>query len=198
MMAIYTVQMPSDKPKYVQPTHCHRAFTMTELIVVVMLVSLFVLLAVINLAGLLGKSTFKAQVHELVSTMQMAASAAAESNKRYEIIINLEEQNYILRQITSPDLSQVLEEEIIVDNDLSDNCQIIYVQFDDMAETSDAFQIAAFRAGHAGWQAGGKIVLIDENEKPYSIVINRISRLVELKEGDFELFLPKSKDEMSF
>jgi hypothetical protein len=48
--------------------------------------------------------------------MQMAVSAAAESDRRYEVIIDLTEQSYLLRQITSPDLSEVLDEEIIAES----------------------------------------------------------------------------------
>jgi len=173
-------------------------FTLTELIVVVLIVSLFVLLVVTNLFGLLRKNTFRAQVQEFVSTMQMAASAAAESDRRYEVIIDIAEQSYTLRQITTPDLSQVLEEEIIVENDFSDNCSVVYVLFDDLTETDEDYQIAKFRAGHAGWQAGGKIVLLDEDEQPYSVVVNRMNRIVTLKEGDVELLMPKSQDEVPF
>ena len=175
-----------------------RGFTLTELIVVVLIVSLFVLLAMMNLSGLLIRNTFKAQTQELVSTMQMAASAAAETERRYEVIIDIAEQSYTLRQITSPDLSQILEEEIIVENDFSDNCRVIYVLFDDLVETDEDHQIAKFRAGHAGWQNGGKIVLLDEDEQPYSVVVNRINRIVTLKEGDVELLMPKRKDEVPF
>jgi Tfp pilus assembly protein FimT len=174
------------------------AFTLTELIVVVLLVSLFVLLAQIHLSELLGKNTFKAQAQELVSTMQMAASAAAESNKRYEVIIDLIDQSYTLRQITSPDLSQLLEEEIIVQNAFSNNCYISYVLFDDLTETDEDHQIAKFRAGHAGWQNGGKIVLLDKDEQPYSVVVNRANRIVALKEGDVGLLMPKRQDEVPF
>ncbi len=174
-------------------------FTLTELIVVVLIVSLFVLLVVTNLFGLLRKNTFRAQVQEFVSTMQMAASAAAQSNRRYEVIIDIAEQSYTLRQITSTHLpSDVLEEEIIVENDFSDNCSVVYVLFDDLTETDEDYQIAKFRAGHAGWQAGGKIVLLDENEQPYSVVVNRMNRIVTLKEGDVELLMPKSQDEVPF
>jgi prepilin-type N-terminal cleavage/methylation domain-containing protein len=173
-------------------------FTLTELIVVVLIVSLFVLLAITNLSGLLRKNTFRAQAQELVSTMQMAASAAAESDRRYEVIIDLAEQGYTLRQITSPDLLQVLEEEIIVKNDFNDNCQVVYVFFDDLVETDEDHQVAKFRAGHAGWQNGGKIVLCDEDGQPYSVVVNRINRIVTLKEGDVELLMPKRQDEVPF
>jgi len=172
------------------------AFTMTELVVVIVIVSLFVLLAQANLFGLLTKNTFRAQVQQLVSTMQAAASAVAESDRRYEVIIDLTEQGYLLREITSPDLSEVLEEEIIVENDFSDNCRVVYVQFDDGDYTNEGR--AKFRAGHSGWQYGGKIVLLDRDERPYSVVVNRLNRIVALKEGDIELLEPKAKDEVPF
>jgi prepilin-type N-terminal cleavage/methylation domain-containing protein len=181
----------------IRNTRC--GFTFTELVVVVLIVSLFVLLAVTNFSGLLRRSTFRAQANEFVSTMQMAASAAAESDRRYEVIIDIAEQSYTLRQITSPQLpSDVLEEEIIVKNDFSSNCRVFYVLFDDLTETDAEHQKAFFRAGHAGWQAGGKIVLLDEDEQPYSVVVNRLSRIVTLREGDVELLVPRRQDEVPF
>ena len=176
--------------------HADSGFTLTELIIVVLMISLFVLLAMVNLGGLLGKSSFKAQAQELVSTMQMAASAAAESDRRYEVIIDPVEQGYTLRQITTPVLSQVLEEEIIVENELGDNCRIAYVEFDDGDYINDGW--AKFRIGRAGWQFGGKIVLLDEEEQEYSIVVNRINRIIALEKGDVELLTPKNQDEVPF
>ena len=171
-------------------------FTMTELMVVIVVVSLFALLAQMNLFGLLRKNTFRAQVQELVSTMQMAAGAAAQSDRRYEVIIDIPEQRYMLRQITTPDLSQVLEEEVIVEDYLSDNCRLDYVLFDDGEFTNE--DRAKFRAGHSGWAYGGKIVLFDEKEQPYTIVVNRLNRMVTLVEGDVELLRPKDKDDVPF
>ncbi|MHC4753176.1 MAG: prepilin-type N-terminal cleavage/methylation domain-containing protein [Planctomycetota bacterium] len=171
-------------------------FTMTELLVVIVVLSLFVLLTQIQLFGLLRKNTFKAQIQELVSTMQMAASAAAESDRRYEVIIDIAEQGYLLRQITTPDLSEVLEEEIIVNDYLSDNCRVVYVQFDDGEYTNEGR--AKFRAGHSGWAYGGKIVLLDEKQQPYSVVVNRLNRIITLREGDVELLEPKTQDELPF
>ena len=173
-------------------------FTLTELVVVILVLSLFMLLTMTNVFGLLRKNTFKVQARQFVSTMQMAAVAAAESDRRYEVIIDLTEQSYTLRQITSPDLFQVLEEEIIVTNDFGDNCQVIYVLFDDLMETDEDHQIAKFRAGHAGWQYGGKVVLLDEQEQPYSVVVNRMNRVVRLQKGDVELLMPRAKDEVLF
>jgi len=192
MMPTCSVLMPTDRKNLCKDS----AFTMTELVVVLAIVSMFVLLAVTNLTGLLTRTTFKAQAQELVSTMQMAASAAAESDRRYEVIIDLTEQSYLLRQITSPDLSEVLEEEIIVANDFGRNCFAAYVEFDDGEFTNEGR--AKFRAGHSGWQYGGKIVLLDEDELPYSVVVNRLNRIITLTEGDVGLLVPKSKDEVPF
>jgi len=173
-----------------------RGFTLTELIVVVLVISMFVLLAQVNLFGLLTKNSFKAQVQEFVSTFQMAANAAAESERRYEVIVDLTEQSFLLRQITSPDLSEVLEEEIIIESNFANNCRVAYVEFDDGDYTNEGR--AKFRAGHSGWQYGGKIVLLDSEEQPYSIVVNRLNRIVKLEKGDVELLVPKAKDEIPF
>ena len=71
-----------------------------------------------------------------------------------------------------------------------------YVMFDDGTWTNDS--PALFRVGKSGWQYGGKTVVIDENGKEYSIVINRLSRIVNLVEGDIELLVPRTADEMGF
>lgn len=174
--------------------HQYPAFTFTELVIVIVMVSLFVLLAQVHLFGLLRRNTFRALVQDFVSTMQMAARAAAESDRRYEVIIDLTEQSYLLRQITSPDLSQVLEEEIIVYSDFGNNCRVAYVEFDDGDYTNQG--LAKFRAGHAGWQYGGKIVLLDENEQPYSVVVNRLNRTINLTRNDVALRVPKAKNDV--
>lgn len=175
-----------------------RGFTLTELVVVLVIVTLFACLTVTNLFGLLRRNTFKLQASEFVSTMQMAAVAAAESDRRYEVIIDLTEQNYTLRQITNPDLTVILEEEIIVTNNFGNKCQFFYVLFDDLMETDEDHQIAKFRAGQAGWQYGGKVVLLDEKEQPYSVVVDRMSRVVTLTRGDVGLLMPRTKDELLF
>ncbi|UCG48149.1 MAG: hypothetical protein JSU94_22065 [Phycisphaerales bacterium] len=170
--------------------------TLAELVVVIVVVGMFVLLAHVHLFGLLRRNTFRAQLEEFVSAMRMAATSAAETGRRYEVIIDPIEQGFILREITSPDLSQVLEEEIIIENYFGRNCHVAYVEFDDGTYTND-FR-AKFRAGLSGWQYGGKVVLMDEDERAYSVVVNRLNRMVVLKEGDVLLMQPRPKDEMLF
>lgn len=186
-------QLPIRRPK---ARNRAAGVTLAELVVVIVVVSMFALLTQIPLFGLLRRSTFRAQLEEFVATMRMATTAASESDRRYEVIIDPTEKTFLLRQITTADLSQVLEEEIIVDGYFGDNCHVSYVEFDDGTYTND--QRAKFRAGRSGWQYGGKIVLIDENERPYSVVVNRLNRMVVLQEGDVPLMQPKPKDEMLF
>lgn len=180
---------------------CHRkrrcsGFTLAESMVVIVIFSLFIVMAAVNVSGLFRKGTFKTQAQEFISVMQMAATAAAQSDKRYEVIIDLTEQNYLLRQISTEQLSEVLEDEIIAENDFSENCRVAYVMFDDLKYTNDGR--AKFRAGHSGWQYGGRIVLIDKEERVYSVLVNRINRTVTLHKGEVELLEPKSKDEVPF
>jgi Tfp pilus assembly protein FimT len=173
-----------------------RAFTLVELIVVMSFLALLVLLAQVNLFGVLRRHTFRSQVQDFVSTMRMAAAGAAESNRRYEVIIDLAEQSYLLREITSSDLTEVLDEEIVTQGGFGSNCRVASVEFDDGTYTNK--DRAKFRAGYAGWQYGGKIVFIDESEQPYAVVVNRLTPIVELVEGDPPLMTPKAKEEVPF
>ena len=175
------------------------AFTLAELLVVLTIISLFAMLVQMHLFGLLRKNTFKAQTQELVSTMQMAARAAAETGRRYEIAIDIIQQTYELKHITSSEIyidrPEETPGEIIVQNNLTDNCRLVYVWFDDGVDTNTK---AWFRVGPSGWQNGGKIVLRDEQEQPYSIVVNPLNRIVTLEQGDIQLLEPKLKDELLF
>ena len=175
--------------------------TLIEVMIMVVMISMLIIIAQVNLMELYKKNTFKGQIHELVSTMEKAVRSAAESDKRYEVILDMSEQWYILREITTTDLDQVLEEEIIVENSLSDNCHVVYVLFDDYEFSDTSYTNegqAKFRAGRSGWQYGGKIVLVDSDERVFSIVVNRLNRTVELREGDVEILVPKADYEVVF
>ncbi len=172
-----------------------KAFSMAEMLVVIIILSLLLLLAQVNVFAMLRKNTFRSQVELLISTIQSAITAASQSEKRYEFIVDLTEQTFLLREITTPDLSEVLEEEIIISQKLSDKCRIVFVEFDDGDSTFDGK--AKFRAGHAGWAYGGKIVLQDELDQKYSIVLNRMDRLVIFRKGDYPLLKPVPKDDLS-
>jgi prepilin-type N-terminal cleavage/methylation domain-containing protein len=196
---IFDSRNPKDEHREPSVENRTRGFTLAEFLVVIAMVSLFVALAQIHLFGLLRKNTFRAQTQELVSTMQKAVSAAAETGRRYEVVIDITEQSYGLKQITGSEIyvdkPDETPGEIIVQNNLTENCRLTYVLFDDGVDTNTR---AWFRVGPSGWQNGGKIVLLDEKDQPYTIVVNRINRIVTLEEGDIELLEPKAKDELPF
>ncbi|MBN1360777.1 MAG: prepilin-type N-terminal cleavage/methylation domain-containing protein [Sedimentisphaerales bacterium] len=172
------------------------AFTLIELLVVLSLLALFVLVAEVNLFGMLRKSEFRAQVQDFVTTMQLAASGAAETGRRYEVIVDIGQQSYLLRQITSSDLADVKEEEIIANDRFGDNCRVSYVEFDDGEFANEGE--AKFRAGHAGWHYGGKIVFLDDAGVAHTVAVSRLTPIVELIDGDPELMKPKAKEEVPF
>jgi Tfp pilus assembly protein FimT len=164
--------------------------------VVIVIISLLVALAATNLKGVIIRNSFKSRVQGIVSAIEAASTAAAQSDKRYEVIIDISQQSYLLREITSPDLAEVLEEEIIAQEDFGNNCRVAYVLFDDGAFTNE--DRAKFRASRTGWQFGGIIVLLDEEEQPWSIVIDRLSNIVRVQPGEAQIVWPRSKDEMPF
>lgn len=173
-----------------------RAFTLIELIVVLSMLALFVMVAQVNLFGMLRKSEFSSQVQGFVSTMQMAASAAAETGRRYEVVVDISGQTYLLRQITSSNLADVKEEEIIAEGQFGDNCRVAYAEFDDGEFTNEGE--AKFRAGRAGWHYGGKVVFRDDAGQAHTVAVSRLTPIVELIDGDPELMKPKGKDEVPF
>ena len=198
MMPIFTAQMPTEGlwRRRSRFRGSRLGLTLAETMVAIVIASLFLIMAVLNFGRMLRRNTVKGQLYEFVSTMQMAARAAAESDRRYEVIVDIAEQGYLLREITSSDLSQVFEEEIIAQGDFSKDCVVVYIEFDDGDFTSDSR--AKFRVGHSGWQYGGMIVFVDSDEQIYTVLVNRLNRAVALKEGEVSYVEPRGEDEMSF
>ncbi len=180
--------MAEDKRKY--------GFTLAESMVVIVIVSLMIALAATNLKGVVIGNSFKARARGLVVALEAASASAGQSGKKYEVIIDIPRQSYLLREITSSDLSEVLEEEIISQEEFGESCQIAYVLFDDGDFTSE--DRAKFRASRAGWQFGGIIVLLDGDQQPWSIVVDRLSNIVRLEKGEAQIVWPRSKDELPF
>ncbi len=171
---------------------------LAEVIMVLFIVVMFTMLAMINLAGVLNRNSFKSRAYELVRLFQMAATSSAETGRRYEIIIDFVQNTYTLREITTGLMAveDIAQEEIIQTGQFNDRFRPVYVAFDDGDWTNDS--PALFRVGKNGWQYGGKIVVADEDGKEYSIVVNRLSRMIDFFEDDVGILLPRSKDEMGF
>lgn len=172
---------------------------LAELVAVVTIIGLLLLVSVFNISGAKSARRFKSQANELAFTLQRAVRSAAKNNNKYSIIINVAEQSYILRHIKSTELYEISDEkEIIFEKYLTPDCQIDYVEFDDAEGTDEQNSIAHFVAARQGFQAGGKIALFDAEGNEYSIIINRLSRIVELRKGFVELLPVEYRDELPF
>ena len=184
------------------PTTCRgrqatrHGFTLAEAMVVIVIISLLIMIAATNLKGVITKNSFKAKSQGLISALEAAVTSAGQSNKRYEVIIDIPQQSYLLREISSSNLADVLDEEIIAQENFSYNCRVSYVLFDDGQYTNE--DRAKFRASRAGWQFGGIIVLIDSDGQSWSIIVDRLSNIVRLQEGEAQIVWPRSKDEVPF
>jgi Tfp pilus assembly protein FimT len=171
-------------------------FTIAESMVVIVMVSLMIIMAVPNFQSIITKDSFKAKSQGLISALESASTSAEQNGKRYEVIIDIPQQSYLLREISSSNLADVLDEEIIASEDFGANCTISYVLFDDGTFTNQ--DRAKFRASRSGWQFGGIIVLLDSENQPWSIIIDRLSNIVRLEPGEAQITWPRSKDEMPF
>lgn len=174
-----------------------RGVSLTELLVVVMIVGLISAFAQFNLFGVFHRQTFKASVQDFVNTLQMAGYAAAESDRRFSVIIDREEGYYLLREIKNGSLSGWEEDEIVDLTHFGPTCEVLEVRYDD-GDYLKEDQRALFVSGRAGWMYGGKVVLRNTQGEIFSVVINRISRKVELVDGYVDLPEPRDETSMTF
>ena len=178
---------------------------MTELIIVIAIMAMMAFLATFSLVGMVGRTKFKKEACAFVNILKMAQNAAAETDRRYAVILDFDENTYTLRQFAVIDHDKILDEEpVIAEGIFTDRCRLDYVLFDNFVDTRDwdlenmEFFRAWFFAGHSGWQYGGKIVLLDADGNPYSVVINRLSIFIALQPGDVEILEPRYKEDVPF
>lgn len=174
---------------------------LVEMLMVVGLLALIAGTAILSFGALWGNLRFKRQADELVHVFQMAQNAAGQSDRRYAVILDFVNQGYTLREFKSLDLGTMDPDEAIIQTGtFSHGLQLDYVLYDDLDDTRDSEDVteARFLAGHAGWQYGGKVGLLDADGEPWTIVIHRFARPVELFEGDVPISLPLDKQDVRF
>jgi type II secretory pathway pseudopilin PulG len=177
-----------------------RAFVLVEMLLVLIMVGLMTALAMLNFSSAFTKAKFERQVNDFINVLKMAQNGAAESDKRYAVILNFDEQSYTLRRFDSLSLDVIPDEEAIITTGyFTGECYLDWILFDDFeyAIEETAFE-ARFYAGHSGWQYGGKIVLLDADGNPYSVVVNRLSRVITLQPGDVEILEPQYQEDVPF
>jgi len=177
-----------------------RALVLLEMLMVLIIIALMAGVVTVCLSGISTRTKFERQAYVFINILKMAQNAAAESDRRYAVILDFNEQAYTLRQFASLDLETIPPEEaVIATGNFTNQCYLDYVLFDDFEDTMDeeAYE-ARFYAGHSGWQYGGKIVLLDADGNPYSVIVNRLSRVITLQPGDVEILVPQYAEDVPF
>lgn len=154
------------------------------------------MIAMLNMTGLIGRSSFDENANQLISILKMAYNSAATTGKRYEIVFDFGEQTYTLRNLLTDGYASAAEEEIIHRENFTAEFFLSYVQFDDYEATNEI--AAIFRVSQDGFQYGGKIVILNGQGYPYSVLVNRIGGEIKIAEGDIDMIVPKDKEEMAF
>jgi len=178
------------------------ALVLVEMLVVLLIIGMITSAGMLSLSAISGQSRFIRQGQRLVGVFQSAYDAAQQSDRRYAVVLYFADQNYVLRQFVSLDFEGIAENESILrEGSFNDNFQLDYVLYDDLEDTRELGQTmteARFYAGHSGWQCGGKVVLRDRDGQPWSILVYRMGKPVELVKGDVPILLPQKSNELSF
>lgn len=181
------------------------ALVLTELIIVIIIIALMAGMVSISFPAILSRKQFENQAKAFIRTLKMAQNAAAESNKKYAVSLDFEEQTYTLRQYTKADWEVILDEEpVMFEGYFSEQCYLDYVIFDDGTDTREPLEGsimvgAWFYAARTGFQNGGNIVLLDSEGNPHSVIVNRLSKVISLLPGeDYEIPVPRETYELPF
>lgn len=180
-------------------------YVLIEMLVAVGLIALMTGIAMLSFGAMWGNLRFKQQAEELVNMLQMAYNASTQSDRRYAVVLDFIEQGYVLREFQSLDLQTMDPEKAVLQTGyFSKDLTIDYVVYDDQEDTRDSDNVteARFLAGKSGWQFGGLVILRDDDGRPWTIVIYRFARPVELLEGEWDLdslgMLPQDKQDVRF
>jgi prepilin-type N-terminal cleavage/methylation domain-containing protein len=139
MIPTSTVQMPTNSMAYQRPAmpkqrfknEAKDGFSLMETIVVLGVLSLLTGIAMVNLVGRASKSSFKKEATELVIALKTAQNAAAQTGRRYVVLLDLVEQTYTMKEVPTLDEFFLIvdqgEGEAISETHLSDRCMIEYI-----------------------------------------------------------------------
>jgi len=175
------------------------------MLLVISLIGMMTGVAMLSFGAMWGNLRFKRQAEELVNVFQLAQNGAAQTDRRYAVILDFVEQGYVLREFKSLDLLTMDPEKAILQTGYFDTSLTLdYVLYDDEESTLDSEDVteARFLAGTSGWQYGGIVVLRDDEGLPWTIVIHRFAKPVELFEGEWDLdslkLLPQDSKNVPF
>jgi prepilin-type N-terminal cleavage/methylation domain-containing protein len=174
-----------------------RGLVLMELLIVIAILSMMVALASLAFTPRLLFTNTERSAQQFMRALKMALNASAESGQRYAVVLDFDEQMYALMPYATLDKDQILAEQpVLMTGKFGEDFQLSYVRFDDAQDTRnwDVSQASYFRvwlmAGRGGWQNGAKIVVLDREGNPFTIITNRFSKVITLLPGDMDILEP--------
>ncbi len=181
--------------------HC-LGFSMAETIMAMFIVMLLAAMSFIGFTGLSGGYRFRSKLDTIASMFAISSTASSENGRYYGVLFDFIEMSYAMYEVRtldpySEDFDNLATEDLIEIGYFDDDCQLLYIEFDD-GETIDGGELgrALFVVGPGGWDYGGKVVLANYDGEIYSIVVNRLNKRPQIVEGNIEL--PQPIFDMSF
>jgi Tfp pilus assembly protein PilE len=177
---------------------------LVEMLMVLGIIAFLTSIVMLSFSAVWGNMYFKRKADNLVAVMQSAWNAAQQSDRRYVVELSFKEQIWLLREMMPADAEVFDQEEAIIKSGTFDDRFVLdYVLYDDGMDTrapreGTTTTDAVLIAGRAGWQYGGKVVLLDEDGNPWSILFYRIGKPVELVQGDVAILLAQDAKDMRF
>jgi hypothetical protein len=169
---------------------------MAEMIMALFIVALLSAISLIGFTGFSGGYKFRSKLDSIASLFATSATAASENGRRYGILFDFIDMSYSMYEVKtndpySADFENLLEEDLIERGYFDEDCQLVYIQFDD-GEMIDGGEQGRtlFVVGPAGWDFGGKVVLANYDGEIYSIIVSRLTNRPQVVEGDIELAEP--------
>ena len=186
------------------PNPTYRGLVLIELLLVLGIIAFLTSIAMLSFSAVSGNMYFKRKTEKLVELLQTAVNTAQQSDRRYVVTLDFKEQSWMLQELMPADAEVYDQDDATIKSGFFDpRFQLDYVLYDDGLDTrypreGEVTTKTFLIAGHGGWQNGGKIVLRDEDDNPWSILFYRIGKPVELVPGDVDILLIQDPRDMRF
>ncbi len=160
-----------------------RGFTLLELIVVLVIISLTSALAVPQLTGALSGTNSKTAAKKIAASLRYARSRAVSEKIIYIVILDTDKNRLTLMSATKAELSS---------EEHSDKAKVCVLpegltlksgterEKDKHEFNNDEFRIAFYPSGNS---SGGEVIVADEREKTYKIRVDFITGTVQVSDS---------------
>jgi len=156
----------------------NRGFTLLELIVVLVIISLTSALAVPQLTGALSGTNSKTAAKKIAASLRYARSRAVSEKIIYIVILNTDKNRLTLMSATKAELSS---------EEHSDKAKVYVLPEGltlksgiELEKDKEEFRIAFYPSGSS---SGGEVIVSDEREKTYKIRVDFITGTVQVSDS---------------